>query len=147
VKKFKFSLASVAILRAHKEAIAREALAAAVRSCSGVEAHLSEVRLRLSEMESRRSAGRSGRFRAADDVSFFLAYRRECESEAEVQKQLSAALSEVDTRRSACVEANRAVKAIERLKSTCFETYRAHALRTEQAEFDEIAGRRRAIST
>ncbi len=142
MKKFRFSLRSVAILRAHKEAVARESLAAAVRASAAVEARLTATRLRLAEMGQLRSAGRSGRFRPADDISFFLAYRSECTTEAETAKQMAAAVRDVEVRRNLCVEANRAVKAIERLEATALEAHRSEALRSDQAEFDEFAGRR-----
>ena len=142
MKRFRFPLRSVAILRSHKEAVARDRLAAAIRMCAAVEVRLDEARMRLLQMEQLRSVERSGRFRPADEISFFHAYRRECATEAEVTKQLAAAVTEVDAQRGACVEANRAVKAIERLEESSFEAYRAGAFRSEQAESDELAGRR-----
>lgn len=142
MKAFRFPLRSVAILRSHKEAVARERLAMAMSALAEVEARLNNARLRLVKMEELRSAGRAGRFRPADEISFSHAYRRECAAEAEVRKQMAAAEGEVEARRSSCVEANRAVKAIEKFEASSFERYRAGAFRAEQAEFDELACRR-----
>jgi len=142
VKKYKFPLKSVAILRAHRELVAREALAAAGRVCTALEMRLNAARMCLNEMEQLRSAARSGCFRPADDVAFFHAYRAQWASEGDLQKQLAAAAAEADARRDACVEANREVKAIERLESTAVAAHRAAGFRAEQAEFDEHSGRR-----
>jgi hypothetical protein len=140
--RFRFTLKSVAVVRAHKEMLAREALAAATRARADAEMRLNAATLRLVEMEKLRSAGRSGRFRPADEIAFFLAYRGECAAEAELRKQMAAAVSETETRRTACVEANREVKVMDRLEASALLAHRTAAFRVEQAEFDEIAGRR-----
>ncbi len=140
--RFRFTLKSVAVVRAHKELLAREALAAAKRARSEAESRLNAATLRLVEMETLRSAGRAGRFRPADEVAFLLAYRGECAAEAELRKRMAAAESEAEARRSACVEANREVKVMDRLEASALSAHRTAAFRAEQAEFDEIAGRR-----
>ncbi len=144
MKRFTFPLRSVAILRHHREHMAREALAAAARSCTALEVRLNAAKMCLQEMEQLRSAERSGCFRPADDISFFHAYRVEWASEGELRKQLAAAFAEADQLRDACVEANREVKAIERLEAAAVAAHRAEGSRTEMAEFDEHAGRRAA---
>ncbi|HEY1764004.1 MAG TPA: flagellar export protein FliJ [Opitutaceae bacterium] len=144
MKKYAFPLRSVAILRAHREHAAREALAAANRVCSALEIRLNAARLCLNEMEQLRSAGRSGCFRPADDVAFFHAYRQQWATESDLCQQLADAVAQADKRRDACVEANREVKAIERLEATAIAAHRAQIGRAEQAEFDEHAGRRAA---
>lgn len=144
MKKYSFPLRSVAILRAHREHAAREALAAAHRVCSALEVRLNAARMCLNEMEQLRSAGRSGCFRPADDVAFFHAYRQQWAAEGDLCKQLAAAVAQADKRRDACIEANREVKAIERLETNHYAAHRARVGRAEQAEFDEHAGRRAA---
>jgi flagellar export protein FliJ len=138
--KFRFTLRSVAVVRAHKELLAREALAAAASARAAAAERLNAARRRLAEMEQLRSAGRSGRFRPADEISFFRAYRSECAGEAELRRQLVLATTETEARRTACVEANREVKAMDRLEATAFSAHRTALFRAEQAEFDEIAG-------
>jgi len=142
MKRYRFPLRSVAILRAHRELVAREALAAAVRTCTALEVRLNATQRRLTEMEQLRAACRSGHFRPADEVSFHYAYRLECASEAELLRQKGVAAAEAELRRIACVEANREVKAIERLEAAAIAAHRYDAFRAEQNEFDEIAGRR-----
>lgn len=143
--KFRFTLRSVAIVRAHKELVAREALAAAFRASVAAEQRLNAARQRLSAMELMRTAGRSGRFRPADEVAFYHAYRAECTVEAELRGRLAAAINEVEVRRKACVEANRNVKAMDRLESNALAAFRTAGFRAEQAELDEIASRRSAL--
>jgi len=142
MSRFRFTLKSVAVVRAHKELLAREALAAATRARAEAQARLGAATLRLVELERLRSEGRTGRFRPADEIAFFLAYRRECAAEAELRKQMAAAVSETEARRAACVEANREVKVMDRLEASAFLAHRTAGFRAEQAEFDEIAGRR-----
>jgi flagellar export protein FliJ len=140
--RFRFTLKSVAVVRAHKELLAREELVVATRARAEAEARLDAATHRLVEMEKVRSEGRAGRFRPADEIAFFLAYRRECAMEAELRKQMAAAVSETEVRRTACVEANREVKVMDRLEASARLAHRTAAYRVEQAEFDEIAGRR-----
>ena len=140
--RFRFTLKSVAVVRAHRELLAQEALAAAKRACAETESRLNAATVRLVEMEKLRSAGRAGRFRPADEIAFFLAYRGECAAEADLRKQMAAAVSATEARRTACVEANREVKVMDRLEASALLAHRTAAFRAEQAEFDEIAGRR-----
>jgi flagellar FliJ protein len=61
--------------------------------------------------------------------------------------QKAASQRELETRRQAYIEANRAVKAIGRLESKAIDAYRVDTNRIQQAEFDEYAGRRAARQT
>jgi flagellar export protein FliJ len=147
MKKFTFALKSVAVLRSFKEAVARDRLAESIRSCAQIEERLAEMQLRLSEMERLRSGERNGRFRPADEISFSHLYRRECAEESSLKGQKAASQRELETRRQAFIEANRAVKAIGRLESKAIDAYRVDSNRIQQAEFDEFAGRRAARRT
>ena len=144
MKKFHFPLRSVATVRSHREMLAKEALAAAVQARVAAGARLAESRLRLSDMERMRTSARLGRFRPADEVAFAHSYRRERLIEGECVRQVDLASSEVEVRRIACIEANRALKAIERFEAVALGAHRSSAFRAEQAEFDELAGRRAA---
>jgi hypothetical protein len=76
MKRFHFPLRSVAVLRAHKEVAAREALASSMRACAAAEERLGAVLGRMAEMERMRSAGRQVRFRPSDEAAYVMAYRR-----------------------------------------------------------------------
>ena len=78
MKRFRFSLRPVAILRAHHEMRAREAFAAAVHAFVKSEQELAAAGARLRQLESELTAGRTIRFSAADETHALMAYRREC---------------------------------------------------------------------
>lgn len=144
MKRFKFTLRSVSILRTHKEMRAREALAGAIGALAEAQGRLESVQAGLAEMAAIKSASRLGRFRADEEVNFFRAYVLESAKERESRKQVAAAAAEAETRRNACMEANRELKAVERLEAKQIEQHRAEVFRAEQAEFDEMSGRRAA---
>jgi flagellar export protein FliJ len=144
MKRFQFPLRSVSLLRAHREMVARESLASSMRACACAEERLGAVLGRMAEMERMRSAGRETRFKPSDEVAFIMAYRREIAAAAEARRLLTAAIAEVEARRKACVEANRQVKVVSRLEAFALANHRLGVSRAEQAEFDEVAGRRAA---
>ena len=62
MKRFRFPLRPVAVIRAHKEMRAREAFAASVHSYVQTEERLATTRARVKELEQLLFAGRSERF-------------------------------------------------------------------------------------
>jgi flagellar export protein FliJ len=142
MKKFHFSLRPVAIMRAHRELCAREALAAATVALGRTEERLTATRGRMSELEVIIRTSRKGSFRAADGAAFGQAYRREWTAELDAQKQVATARSALDKSREACVEANRHLQVITRLEDQARSLHRQETQRVEQAEIDEMAGRR-----
>lgn len=145
MKRFRFPLRPVAVMRADRELRAREALAAALEVCRQGQERLLAVRGRLSDLETVMRAGRTGTFRAADAVAAGHAYRRECGAELEAQKQLAAAQAAMEKRRSACIEANRDLKVIVKLEEKARGRHRDETMRAEQIEIDETASRRAAM--
>ena len=142
MKKFHFSLRPVAIMRAHRELCAREALAAATVACTRTEERLAATRGRLTELEGIIRTSRRTSFRAADGAAFGQAYRREWTAEADAQKQVASARAALEKRREACIEANRHLQVITRLEDKARATHQQETQRAEQAEIDEMAGRR-----
>jgi flagellar FliJ protein len=142
MKKFHFSLRPVAIVRAHHELRAREALAASINAYAESAELLMIARKRVGELAEAMAAGRRGRLRAADEAAFNRAYCRECAAELEAQKQFIAARSDMEKAREAYLEANRRLKVVERLEQRARALHRLDTLRGEQIEIDEIAGRR-----
>ncbi len=147
MKRFRFSLKPVAILRAHREAQAREAFGAAVRAAMQAEATLSEVRARVAQFEAAISAGRRACFSAAAEAHALASYRRERLSEAESEQATAAAHAEVRKRRQEYLEAHRRVEVVGRLEEKAREHHRQDCAREEQAEFDELTARRFALRT
>jgi flagellar FliJ protein len=149
MKKFHFSLRPVGIVRAHQELRAREALAASINAYAESAELLMTARRRVGELAEAMATGRRGRLRAADEAAFNRAYCRECAAELEAQKRFIAARGAMEKSREAYMEANQRLKVVERLEQRARAVHRLDALRAEQAEIDEIAGRRgvrRALS-
>ncbi|HVW19609.1 MAG TPA: flagellar export protein FliJ [Opitutaceae bacterium] len=144
MKRFRFPLRPVAVMRADRELRAREALAAAIEGVRLAQEKVLAARGRISGLEAVMRAGRSGTFRAAEAVAAGLAYRRECGAELEAQKQLAGAHAAMEKRRGACIEANRDLKVISKLEEKARTRHRDESQRAEQVEIDEIALRRSA---
>jgi flagellar export protein FliJ len=142
MKRFHFSLKAVATMRAHQELHARELLAASIHAFAQAAERLAASRVRVSELESMHFASRSERLRATDEASFSRAYRRECAAEMETHRRFVAARTEMEKCREAYLEANRRTKVVQRLEQRAVEVYRLEGLKSEQAQIDEIAGRR-----
>lgn len=142
MKRFRFTLRPVATMRAHRQLLAREALAAAAVAQRRGEERLAAVRGRITELEDIIRLSRQGSFRAAEAAAFGQAYRRERAAETDAQKQVAAARAAVETRREACVEANRELEVVVHLEEKARTAHQREAQRVEQAEIDEIAGQR-----
>jgi flagellar FliJ protein len=144
VKRFQFPLRPVAVVRAHRELRAREALAAAIQVCVRADERLAQARARVAELENAISADRLKNWRAAAAAAAQQAYRRECGGEAEALKQVSQARAAMEKRREVYLEANRQVKAVAKLEEHARSAHYLEMLRAEQGELDEIAVTRAA---
>ena len=142
MKRFHFPLRPGAVVRAHKELRAREALALALRGLADAEARLSACRTRSGELEGLIAAGRGQRLLAAAALAGQQAYLEARAAEGEAEKQVVAARVEMLRRRAAGVEANRELKVIRRLEDLAREKHRTESQVAAQNEIDEIAGYR-----
>jgi flagellar FliJ protein len=140
MKRFRFPLRPVAIVRANVELRAREALATALKAAAAAEERLALSRARARELEEIIFDGRRVRFRASDEAAFLQEYRRMCAAVMESERLAIAARAEVRKRRDAWVEANRQVKVVARLEEKARASHRTAWLYAEQQEIDEIAG-------
>jgi flagellar FliJ protein len=151
MKKFRFPLRPVAVLRAHRQARAREAFAAAVHGYVQAEEHLAGVRARRTELETVMHDGRRATFRAADEVAFWGAYRLVCADEISSERALIEARARMEERRQDYIEAHRDVKIVDKLESKARTLHRLEAAREAQLDLDEMGGfrvaRRLAAST
>ncbi len=142
MKRFRFPLRSVAVLRAHREMRAREAFATAVHAYVKAEEAIAEARARLARFEAALFAGRRERFSAADESLALAAYRNECAAEAETERTMIAARALMQQRRGEYLEAHRKVEVVKRLEAKARANHRLDHNREEQAEFDDLALRR-----
>lgn len=139
MKKFRFPLRPVAVMRAHRELRAREALAAAIHEYVHAEEQLASARDRVGELAGIISRHRDGRLRAADASAFQQAYRLECAGEAAAARKAAEASAAMEQRRADYIDASRALKAVGKLEERARQAHRRAFLRAEQAELDEIA--------
>ena len=142
MKRFRFPLRPVAVLRAHREMRAREAFAAAVHGYVKAEEALAATRQRVAQFEAALFAGRQQRFSATDQGQALAAYRRECTAEAESERAMIAARAAMQERRNEYLDAHRKVEVVKRLEEKARGVHRQECNREEQAEFDDFAGRR-----
>jgi flagellar FliJ protein len=142
MKKFRFPLRPVAVLRSHAEQKAREVFAAAVRAYVATEENQRAAALRVAEIGADLSAAREGTYTAEEAAMLYRAYRNECDEEMRLQRLLVEARDLMNRRRAEYLEANRRLRVVERLEQKAREQHRVGVIAAEQAESDELAGAR-----
>ena len=142
MKRFRFPLRPVAVLRAHRELRAQETFAAAVHTYVSAEADLARVRERVARFEATLFAGRRGSFDAAAEAQSLVAYRRECAAEAAAERVVIDTRAAMNTCRNAYLEAHRQHEVVKNLEHRARTAHGLAASREEQAELDDLAGRR-----
>jgi|CXWL01.1.fsa_nt_gi flagellar FliJ protein len=142
MKKFRFPLRPVAVLRSHRQARAREAFARAVHVYVEAEEKLAALRVRHEELATAMHDGRRETFRAIDEIGFWNAYRRACEEEIAAERSVIEARAAMESHREDYLAAHRALKVVEKLEQKARAVYRRLTGREEMAELDELAGLR-----
>jgi flagellar FliJ protein len=142
MKRFRFSLRSVAVLRAHRETRAREQFAASVHAYVRAEEELAMVRRRIKDFGDAIFASRRELFDASEHALCLAGYRRECASEIPAERAVIDAKDAMAKRRADYLEAHRELEAVRKLEEKNLLAYRAACNREEQVEFDEMAGHR-----
>lgn len=142
MKRFKFPLRPVAILRAHQELRAKEAFAVAVHVYVQAEAELAAARARVTRCEVDLFESRRGKFDAANAAEAFAAYRRECAAETAAERVMIEKRAEMNQRRADYLEAHRKLEVVNRLETKARATHRLDTMREEQLELDDFASRR-----
>jgi flagellar FliJ protein len=143
MKRFRFPLRPVAILRAHREVRAREAFGLAVHAYVKAEEDLSLTRVRMHALEAALFTGRKESYLAAEAALLLSDYRRECAAEIETESLVIKARAEMQRRREEYIEAHRHLEVVKRLEEKARGTHRRENDRAEQAELDDLAGQRR----
>ena len=150
MKKFRFSLRPVAVIRAHQEIRAREIFAESIHAYVQAEENLAITRKRIGELEDTLFSGRQGRFLADEAAGLYRVYRGERQSELKVERDVIDARELMQKRRSEYLEAHRKLEVVNRLEEKAKVRHRAEGLRIEQLQIDEFAGhaaiRRSALS-
>lgn len=147
MKRFRFPLRPVGVLRAHQEARARAAFASAVQVYVKAEELLASTKARVAELGKVLAAGRSGQFSPAESAAFFQHYRQESAAVIVAEKQVFTAAEAMRAARATYLEATRAVKIIEKLEEKARLAHRLETERVLQNELDEFASLRRLRSS
>lgn len=142
MKRFRFPLRPVAVLRAHREIRAREAFAASVHAYVQSEEFLAATRARVAQFEGALFAGRRTTFNPSEEAQQLAAYRRECTAEVEAERAMFAARAAMDKARTDYLDAHRNLEVVKRLETKSRLAHHLEANREEQAEFDDFATRR-----
>jgi flagellar export protein FliJ len=139
MKRFHFSLQSVATLRELRELRARENLAAAIRVCERTEIALADARARRDLLEDLVRSGRAFTLRAAEHVSFLGALRSATNEESAAKRAVDEAHAIRDRKLSEYYDAARALKVLSNLEVRARAAHRVAAEREEQNALDERA--------
>ncbi len=147
MKRFRFSLTPVQAVRIQAKARAREVLAVTLRELAQAETEQAGIHRRMGDLEQALRAGRAAGGNAAEAAHTYAAYVRELADEKACEARVAEVRKTVEQARLAYTEAHRRVEVIDRLEIKARATYRLDCLREEQAEFDDLAGRRHAQRT
>ncbi len=137
MKKFRFALRPVSVLRAHRESRAKEVFSGSVRAYVKAEEDLAAVRQRIAAFGASIFTRRHERFEAAEHAICLAGYRRECAAEIPAEAAVNAARAEMERRRQEYMEAHRQLEAVNKLEAKGRAAYRLALSREEQAAFDD----------
>jgi flagellar FliJ protein len=142
MKRFRFPLRPVAVIRAHRELRAREAFAAAVHAYVQAEERLACTRARVAELGELLFERRQENFLAADAASLFRVYRAECQAEIAAEREVIEARDLMGRCRQDYLEANRKLKVVQRLEEQARDRHLLEGRRADQAALDDFASHR-----
>ncbi len=137
MKKFRFTLSSVAVVREVREALRREVFTAAVRETTAAERALEKVIAERAALAAALAASRTGTFRPALQTAGLAAQQRVVQQEAEAASVLERARQTLEQRRADWLAARREVRLLEQLKARAKERHRIELARAEQRELDD----------
>ena len=144
MKRFRFPLRPVVVVRAHAEARAREALALALGEQAAAETQLARRREGIARLGGELTAARQGSFTAHEAEALLRGYEAECRAERQDAGVVATRTAAAAQRRGELVVANRALRMVERLEESARLRHRQEQQRAEQAELDVFAGQRAA---
>lgn len=137
MKKFRFPLKSVAIVREARELRLREAFSVALQAVAVAEDMLDQVRRRKTELEHVLVAERRCSFRPAEQIAFLQAHQRVVEEESNAVSDLQKAVAVRETRRAEWLESRRDLRLIEKLEQTARQEHRRDEEREAQRTLDD----------
>lgn len=142
MKRFRFSLQPLAVVRAHREQQAKGIFATAVQAHAQTQDELAMTRARVAAFEAALNAGRQQAFSAATAAEALHAYRAETVQEKQAEHAVETAKVALEERRAEYIAAHRQLEVVRRLEEKARAAHRAENARAEQSEFDDFASRR-----
>ncbi len=140
MKRFHFSLQSVATIREMRELRARENLAAAIRICEQAEITLADASARRELLEDLVRSGRAFTLRAAEHVTFLCALHSATDEESAARRAADEAHAARDKRLAEYYEAARELKVLSNLETRARAAHRLACDHEEQTSLDERSG-------
>lgn len=147
MKRFRFPLQPLAVVRAHREQQAKGIFAAAVQAHAQSQDQLVITRARVAAFEAALNAGRQEAFSGATAAEALHAYRAETVLEQNAERAVQSAQDALDARRAEYIAAHRQLEVVRRLEAKARAVHRADNARAEQSEFDDFASRRAMRTT
>lgn len=141
MKRFRFPLAPLVVLRSEEERRASDAFAASLRAHAEAERALAAARARVTALSLSLTADRATPFSVRSAAAAMAQYGLECGREAEAATAVAQAAQQVLRRRGEYLAAHRAIEILARLEHAARRQYAAAWQREEQAEYDERAAR------
>jgi flagellar export protein FliJ len=142
VKRFKFTLQSVATVRTWREQEAREAFARALNLLKQAEDDLQMRRQRVAGLEVQLRHAQASTFRPAEHAAAVLAYQRERLAAEESTQRCAAAQAASDQARLAWQNARNQLRVVGQLEQRARQLHRFNEERCEQSVLDEMAALR-----
>lgn len=137
MKKFRFPLKSVAVVREARELRLREAFSSALQAVAVAEEHLERVRQKKADLERVLLVERRKAFRPAEQLSFLHSHQQVVNEETDASVAVEKAVAVRETRRAEWLESRRDLRLIEKLEQTARQDYRREEEREAQRTLDD----------
>lgn len=147
MKRFRFSLRPVAVIRAHHESRAKEAYGAAQAALVAAEQSHARSLVRVQGLAEAIDVHRQGTFSPLQAAATVRAFSMECQEVARHEKLVEEARERTRRARDAYVKAHQDLKVVQRLEDKARASHLAACRALEQSALDELAsaGRERVV--
>jgi flagellar FliJ protein len=139
MKRFRFPLRPVAVIRAHHESRAKDAYRAAFSVLNEAEQRHARSLARLRSLAEAIASHRQGSFSPQQAAATARAYSMESQEVARDEKSVSDARHAMLGAREAYIKAHRELKVVQRLEEKARASHLAVCRLLEQAALDELA--------
>lgn len=145
MKRFRFSLRPVAVIRAHREGAAKEVYRAALSALTSAEERHASSLARVQTLAAAIDAYRQGTFSPQQAAATARAYSLECQEVARDEQGVMAARQAMLQARETYLHAHRELKVVQRLEDKARVNHLAACRLAEQNALDELSAGRRPV--